>query len=223
MEKIYAPIDNKNLMEDPFEDEVFRDFYAAWDHRNRNGVRHLFGHCEDDEQMYDAIVEVKWHYGDAAITITVLAVPGTEDYDEVRDNIFAHYERVFKEWECPENENLHVGFKCFDNAMEVTFWWEVEKQTHGCGRIENKPQEEPDLSEFSGEFRRAVEYVRENKTWTEAEQAVALEYVGKRMPLPENITNAIYDLMEEYGENNGYPEGWWLEEGQDEDDIFWLL
>lgn len=33
--------------------------------------------------MYDAIVDVRWKYGDAAITITVLAVPGTEDYDEV--------------------------------------------------------------------------------------------------------------------------------------------
>lgn len=33
------------------------------------------------------------------------------------------------------------------------------------------------------------------------------------------ILTRIYDLMEEYGEDNGLPEGWWLEE-MDEEEIF---
>jgi len=40
---IYAPIDNKNLLEDAFEDDVFGGFYAAPDHRKHN-IRHLVGH-----------------------------------------------------------------------------------------------------------------------------------------------------------------------------------
>lgn len=129
MKKISAPIDNKNLMEDPFEDEVFRDFYAAYDHR-KNNRRHLIGH-KTVKDMFgmdceDGIVDVAWHYGDASITITLLAVPGTEDWENTRDYIFEDYRRTFKAWECPENEGLRVKFYELRNQLNVIFYYECE-------------------------------------------------------------------------------------------------
>lgn len=67
---------------------------------------------------------------------------------------------------------------------------------------------------------KALDYVRQN---------VDLGYVNylvskaKEMRCPTGsldpvFTDLIYDLLEEYGEDNDLPEGWWLEYG-DIDDI----
>lgn len=69
---------------------------------------------------------------------------------------------------------------------------------------------------------KAIQYVRDNKTWSDAAEAVALEELGNRMPLPERIENAIHDLMEEWSADNDMPEGWWYNE-MDETDIFYEL
>ena len=69
---------------------------------------------------------------------------------------------------------------------------------------------------------KAIRYVRDNKTWSDAADAVALEQLGKRLPLPERIGNAIHDLMEEWSADNDMPEGWWYNE-MDETDIFYEL
>lgn len=132
MEKIYAPIDNKNLMEDGFEDDIFQDFYHATDHRQHNNVRHLVGIVKLGDDC-DAYVDVHWHFGDAAITITMLAAnPFYGNMDEQRDVLWRHYEDVFRDMErgCNENcfpdETFHVGLKRDDYKLEVSFWWEVE-------------------------------------------------------------------------------------------------
>lgn len=78
-------------------------------------------------------------------------------------------------------------------------------------------------------FEKAIEYVRENKTWDEAEEIVALKWMDEwRCPLSmvacgDIIANGIHDLMEEYGMNNDLPEGWWREYVDDEEEIFWKL
>lgn len=78
-------------------------------------------------------------------------------------------------------------------------------------------------------FEKALQYVRDNKTWTEAEEQVALNDMDRwRCPLThtqtgERIADQINDLMEEYGEDNDLPEGWWLDEVSDAEDIFWKL
>lgn len=123
MEKIYAPIDNKNLMEDAFEDDVFRDFYAAPEHRKRKR-RHLIGHVKTEN--YDAIVDVKWSYGDASIDIQVIAIQSSEDYELVRDEVFDHYEQVFKAWQCEDNEGLVVETKRVLGILIVSFYFYVE-------------------------------------------------------------------------------------------------
>lgn len=75
-------------------------------------------------------------------------------------------------------------------------------------------------------FEKAIKYVRENKPWSDAEQEVAWENInnfrcdiGSAYP---SIADNITDLMEEYGEDNDLPEGWWYDEG-DVDDIFTQL
>lgn len=121
MEKIYAPIDNKNLMEDPFEDEVFRDFYAAPDHRTGSKRRHLIGSVETEN--YDAIVDVKWFYGGHSIDIQVIAIQPTEDIEDVRREVFDHYEKIFKAWQCEDNEGLVVETKCVLGILTVSFYF----------------------------------------------------------------------------------------------------
>ena len=68
----------------------------------------------------------------------------------------------------------------------------------------------------------ALRYVRENRTWTDAEENMAIERIGQHYPLPQKIEDAIHDLMEEWSDENGYPEGWWYYE-MDELEIFYKL
>lgn len=77
-------------------------------------------------------------------------------------------------------------------------------------------------ADYSTAFLKALQYVRDNKTWTDAEEVVALQQVNERMPLPHKITDEIHDLMEEWSDENGWNEGWWLYE-MDELEIFYKL
>jgi len=136
MKKYFATIDNKNLLEDGFEDDLFRDFYPATDHRKGN-VRHLIGMVEVKEDkipICDAFVDVKWHFGDAAITITMLGCNPFCDEKEVQfDELCKFYESKFKEMEdasnenCMEDESFHIGIERKENQLEVSFWWEVDE------------------------------------------------------------------------------------------------
>lgn len=131
MEKIAAPIDNKNLLEDPFEDDVFKDFYAAYDHRDGSRTRHLVGRRrvmnEDGFDCdADAIVDARWKYGDNCVTITLLAVPPQEDWEYVREQVFADYRKEFKAWECEDNPGLVVTFYELVNTLNVLFYFECE-------------------------------------------------------------------------------------------------
>lgn len=75
-------------------------------------------------------------------------------------------------------------------------------------------------------FEQALEYVRKNHTWSEAEEAVALERIDHLrcglQYVDSSISEEIHDLMEEYGEEHDLPEEWWYEIG-DEDDVFMKL
>ena len=72
----------------------------------------------------------------------------------------------------------------------------------------------------------ALEYVRENKNWSSAEEAVALERINEmRCGIDQaslKISENIAELMEEYGQNEDLEEDWWREFG-DEDNIFFML
>jgi len=64
-------------------------------------------------------------------------------------------------------------------------------------------------------FKRAVKYIKQNLEQYEIEKAWT--YIGRRIGLPCEIEDKIYDLLEEYGEDNDLPEGWHLEYGDIED------
>ena len=76
------------------------------------------------------------------------------------------------------------------------------------------------------DFEKAVQYVRYNHQWSEAQEAVALERINHNRCSIEHtdsgIADEIVDLMEEYGADNDLPEGWWMDEG-DVDNIFMNL
>lgn len=77
-------------------------------------------------------------------------------------------------------------------------------------------------------LKEAIQYVRDHRTWSDEIEGRALQEID-HMRCPLNfiyegriITDGIYDLMEEYSDENGLPEGWWQEE-TDEEQIFWEL
>lgn len=75
-------------------------------------------------------------------------------------------------------------------------------------------------------FDKAIQYVKEKHTWSDACVQHALEIIEEcRCPIDQasdEISYEIHDLMEEYGQDNDLPEGWWYQYG-DEDDVFWEL
>lgn len=72
-------------------------------------------------------------------------------------------------------------------------------------------------------FKKAKKYVRDHHSWSDAEDAVALERInGYRCGIDfadSAICDEIVELMDEYGNNEDLPEDWWRDFG-DEDDIF---
>ena len=126
---IPAPIDNKNLCEDPFEDDVFGNFYATKFHRATKKRRSLIGtlHIDNDDFYIDAIVAVEWFYGGNQIGIQVLAVPPTENFDYMRRDVYAYYKKIFSEWMNPDNPELRVEFYEQGGFLNVSFFFEVEE------------------------------------------------------------------------------------------------
>ena len=117
---IPAPIDNKNLLEDPFEDEVFGDFYACCNHR-KDGLRHLIGMKDE------AFVEVCWRFGSNQIEILVVAVNPCEDFEETSKEIYEEYKKEFSSWQCEDNPGLVVKFSGEkERRLFVSFFFKDE-------------------------------------------------------------------------------------------------
>lgn len=121
LELVEAPIDNKNLMEDPFEDEIFGDFYAAPDHR-KNGKRHLIGY---KKEWADCYLDVYWEHGWNTVRITVLAIPGHEYFENVCDEVYNAVRKEFSEWE-GDDSHIHVSFLLSGNTISVHFFFDME-------------------------------------------------------------------------------------------------
>lgn len=68
-------------------------------------------------------------------------------------------------------------------------------------------------------LKQAIKYVAENRTWSDTEDERAYELIGQHYPLPYSIEWQISDLMEEFSDEHDLPEGWWLNE-TDEEEIF---
>lgn len=105
MKRIYAPIDNKNLMEDGL-NEIIEDLYDAPDHY-KGGHRHKIGFLQlkdnDDDVICEACVDVSWLFGDNAVEIKLLAFnENVNCLEETKQEVFKHYTRFFKGWEYEE-------------------------------------------------------------------------------------------------------------------------
>lgn len=129
---ISAYIDNKNLMEDAFDDDtsIFGNLYAARDHEF-NGKRHLIGHmAPQDEYGYDledALVDAKWFFGSNTVEINVIAVSPCDDFDMVRGQIVEYYKQQFSSWVCDDNQGLRVKFSESTSVdLTVHFFYEVD-------------------------------------------------------------------------------------------------
>ena len=74
------------------------------------------------------------------------------------------------------------------------------------------------------DFQKALQYVKDNVEQIDVEHA--LHYMDRyRAPLrmiDETLSMKMCDLMEEYGADNYLPEGWWLDEC-DEDDLIYKV
>lgn len=77
------------------------------------------------------------------------------------------------------------------------------------------------------DLEKAIQYVRDNKTWSEAEEQVALDNISEmrcdlRIASPK-IHYAIYDLMEEYWKDNELEGEWYEDVSNETDSIFFEL
>ena len=132
MEKIAAPFDGKNLIDDSLRDEVFQNCYWAAD--MKGGRSHMIGRVDvdsyDKDGIYlDAIVDAQWSASSNTIRIELLACPCQEDFCSMRHDFFRYYEGIFREWEtglkdnCIEPDTAEVEFKREGNVLYVSFWW----------------------------------------------------------------------------------------------------
>ncbi len=132
MEKIAAPFDGKNLIDDDLRDVVFQNCYWAAD--MKGGRSHMIGHVDvdsyDKDGIYlDAIVDAQWSDSSNTIRIELLACPCQEDFFSMRDDFFRHYEGIFREWEqglkdnCIEPDSAEVDFKREGNVLYVSFYF----------------------------------------------------------------------------------------------------
>ena len=132
MEKIPAPFDGKNLIDDSLRDEVFQGCYECDDMKGRKS--HMLGRVfvdtyDKDGMFLDAIVDAQWSESSNTIRIELKACPTTTDFFSMRADFFRYYEGIFREWEtglkdnCIEPDTAEVEFKRDGNVLYVSFWW----------------------------------------------------------------------------------------------------
>lgn len=74
---------------------------------------------------------------------------------------------------------------------------------------------------MSKDIKQALAYVASNVERDEVALALTRMYRYRTPLYVENprLHALVYDLLEEYGEDNELPEGWWLEELEDTDEV----
>ncbi len=74
------------------------------------------------------------------------------------------------------------------------------------------------------DFQKALHYVKDNVEQIDIEHALHhmdIDHAPLRL-IDETLNMKMYDLMEEYGADNELPEGWWLDEC-DEDELIYKV
>lgn len=65
-----------------------------------------------------------------------------------------------------------------------------------------------------------MNYAASQLTKLEAEYATRNE--ADRLPIEPSFVGKVADCMEEYGQDNDLPEGWWLEQADEEDTAYYV-
>ena len=125
-----AVFDNKDLLEDYLEDDIFGDFSWAKDH-NKRGKRHLIGQVSVHNEKYDieSTIEVKWNWGENTIYIQQIACSRYENFDDQNEQLFDYYTELFQPKNNPVNGVDDLVVKTHtdsDGKIMVSFYWEVE-------------------------------------------------------------------------------------------------
>lgn len=103
---------------------------------------------------------------------------------------------------------IHNNNECLMDAF-----WEALRQV--C-ELEGVPKIKEE--EKNNERDPMLDYVNGHiKDW---ERNQAWECIANRFPIPNDLSDKIYDLCEEYCMDNELPEGSWLERYMDAEDVF---
>lgn len=118
------PIDGKNLMEDPFDDDLFGELCYARGH-GTGGLRHLIGPLEIKEEDVYAIIDVQWKHGANFVQITFLA-ENCLGFTTARELVFKHYKQIFSSWCNEDTPYLVVTFHEDGDTLTVQFFTKDE-------------------------------------------------------------------------------------------------
>lgn len=58
-------------------------------------------------------------------------------------------------------------------------------------------------------LKKVLQYIRNNKTWSQAEEDLAWECIGNKEPIPYSMNDQIADLLDDYGLDHGLSDDWW--------------
>lgn len=151
--------------------------------------------------------------------------------------IRSEYVDAFEEWARGLNHEVYELCPHCSNETEIT----MEKVLHtcsncgasiapcslcdmdncDCANCELSKKAEAMNKERVSDMDNAIAYVAKQVTKDEIRATYALMTL-RRVPMfsvNNQLSDQIYDLMEEYGQDNDLPEGWWLTE-YDEEEIF---
>lgn len=113
----------------------------------------------------------------------------------------------------------NIDFRAIDAESDVLFRSDVGKQCY-----EEFKEKHGVVIEIDNPLDKSIEYVRKNVDMNEV-KATIKRMKERREPLyraNKNLCDNIYDLMEEYSENNDLPEGWWMNYDDEESVMFKL-
>lgn len=103
---------------------------------------------------------------------------------------------------CVVDDNSDIIFNINDDAKLQDFYDEVL-----CNVVSHS---------YESHFERCVEYIKEHLEHWEIEQG--WDYIGKRMGLPNGLVGRIYDLIDDFTEDNDLTDDWWND--YDAEDFF---
>lgn len=118
---------------------------------------------------------------------------------------------IYIDAETPEKAEEMVREKCRSNPYQYTCNADSAELLEVTDVIECEPDED-DIG--SDDLKEAMAYVREQlgEDRLAVVKAQATVCYDQRRPIDTDYNDEVHDLLEEYGQENDLPEGWWESE-----------